>query len=61
MGMPSTDDVREWIEAWWSRPIEWRRDQIKELGPDYAQMLRGIASTIESHHIDRRKPKKGGE
>ena len=44
---PSPEEVQMWIEGWWKYDKKWRDKQREILGPDDAQMLRGIAESIE--------------
>ena len=37
----------EWLKWWWERDQEWRELQRKELGPDVAHLMRGVADMIE--------------
>lgn len=39
--------ITEWLQRWWKRGPGWRNIQRAQLGPDTAQLMRGVADYIE--------------
>ena len=38
----------EWLQRWWKMDGGWRNLQRAQLGPDVAQLMRGVADMIEA-------------